>query len=133
MNFRENVPKSCLGKCYFSSRFFLTSFLKRSLFSSFFGAFYDCYEIAVLWFEQKNFLCFHNEKTEIFSQFGTKPTMFKLLKLNRSSQNSLFGQVAGPFQEIISQPHNIYQSNFIFFHCLKCLCLCALTLNRKSL
>ena len=25
--------------------------------------------------------------------------------LNRSSQNSLFGQVAGPFQEIISQPH----------------------------
>ena len=53
--------------------------------------------------------------------------------LHRSSQNSLFGQVAGPFQEIISQSHNIYQSNFIFFHCLKCLCLCALTLNRKSL
>ena len=25
--------------------------------------------------------------------------------LHRSSQNSLFGQVAGPFQEIISQPH----------------------------
>ena len=36
---------------------FFTSFLKRSLFSSFFGAFYDCYEIAVLWFEQKIFLC----------------------------------------------------------------------------
>ena len=26
--------------------------------------------------------------------------------LHRSSQISLFGQVAGPFQEIISQPHN---------------------------
>ena len=63
---------------------------QKSQFLSFFGAFYDCYEIAVLWFEQKNFLYFHNEKTEIFSQFGTKPTMFKLLKLNCGTERLLY-------------------------------------------
>ena len=31
--------------------------------------------------------------------------------LHRSSQNSLFGQVAGPFQEIISQPHRTAKSS----------------------
>ena len=85
---------------------FFTSFLKRSLFSSFFGEVCVCCENRgpVVWTE--NFSLLHKrERTEMFSQFGTTPTMIKLLKLNRSSQNSLFGQVAGPFQEIISQPH----------------------------
>ena len=159
---------------------FFTSFLKRSLFSSFFGAFYDCYEIAVLWFEQKNFLYFHKGRKQrcfcdptenrpwlncsnlIVGQRGHcikclypdhffcslfsgpyrpdffiprfypqnlkhlqqyhrpkreqtengKISIFRCV-LHRSSQNSLFGQVAGPFQEIISQPHMIYSVNQI--------------------
>ena len=40
-----------------------------------------------------------------------------------------FLYVGNPYRNFL----HIYQSNFIFFHCLKCLCLCALTLNRKSL
>ena len=51
---------------------FFTSFLKRSLFSSFFGAVCVCCENRgpVVWAE--NFSLLHKrERTEIFSQFGT--------------------------------------------------------------
>ena len=44
-----------------------------------------------------------NDPTEN-KQRTVKSPFFRCV-LHRSSQNSLFGQVAGPFQEIISQPH----------------------------
>ena len=66
---------------------FFTSFLKRSLFSSFFGAVCVCCENRgpVVWAE--NFSLLHKrERTEIFSQFGTKPTMLNLFKLDWGSR-----------------------------------------------
>ena len=64
---------------------------QKSRFSSFFGAFYDCYEIAVLWFEQKNFLCFHKgRKQRCFLQSDRKPTMIKLFKLDCGTERLLY-------------------------------------------
>ena len=74
--------------------FFLFS-LFRSLPTGFFYA-------SILPTESQAFTVNHRpdrEQTE-----NGKISIFRCV-LHRSSQNSLFGQVAGPFQEIISQPH----------------------------
>ena len=52
---------------------FVSLFGKKSLVQLFFGACCVCFGEKVLSVEQKIFLCFHKrERTEIFSQFGTK-------------------------------------------------------------
>ena len=65
---------------------FFTSFLKRSQFSSFFGAFYDCYEIAVLWFEKKMYHCFAKMANRDIFAIRHCTTILKLFKQVRGQK-----------------------------------------------
>ena len=86
--------RGCSIKCLYPDHFFC------SLFS---GPYRPDFFIPCLYPQNLKHLQQYHRPDREQTENG-KISIFRCV-LHRSSQNSLFGQVAGPFQEIISQPH----------------------------